>query len=52
MWSREPSSTGCAPQILALGDDVSELCGAKSVTYRVYDFFLEVIHGSGGFASS
>ena len=31
------------PQILALGDDVSELCGAKSVTYRVYDFFLEVI---------
>ena len=31
------------PQILALGDDVIELCGAKSVTYRVYDFFVEVI---------
>ncbi|MGO9621578.1 MAG: DUF262 domain-containing protein [Desulfobaccales bacterium] len=30
-------------QILRLGDDVIELCGAKSVTYRVYDFFLEVI---------
>jgi len=31
------------PQILALGEDVIELCGAKSVTYRVYDFFVEVI---------
>jgi len=31
------------PQILALGDDVVELCGPKSVTYRVYDFFVEVI---------
>ena len=31
------------PQILALGDDVIELCGPKSVTYRVYDFFVEVI---------
>jgi uncharacterized protein with ParB-like and HNH nuclease domain/predicted transport protein len=30
-------------QILILGEDVIELCGAKSVTYRVYDFFLEVI---------
>jgi len=31
------------PQILALGKDVLELCGAKTVTYRVYDFFVEVI---------
>ena len=31
------------PQILALGEDVIELCGAKSVTYRVYDFFVEVM---------
>lgn len=30
-------------QVLALGDDVIELCGPKSVTYRVFDFFLEVI---------
>jgi predicted transport protein len=29
--------------VLALGEDVIELCGAKSVTYRVYDFFVEVI---------
>jgi uncharacterized protein with ParB-like and HNH nuclease domain/predicted transport protein len=31
------------PQILALGNDVIELCGQNSVTYRVYDFFTEVI---------
>jgi uncharacterized protein with ParB-like and HNH nuclease domain/predicted transport protein len=31
------------PQIVSLGDDVIELCGARSVTYRVYDFFVEVI---------
>lgn len=31
------------PQVLALDEDVIELCGAKSVTYRVYDFFLEII---------
>ncbi len=31
------------PELLALGEDVVELCGSKSVTYRVYDFFLEVI---------
>lgn len=31
------------PQIMALGDDVLELCALKSVTYRVYDFFVEVI---------
>ncbi len=30
-------------QVLALGDDVIELCGPNSVTYRVFDFFLEVI---------
>jgi uncharacterized protein with ParB-like and HNH nuclease domain/predicted transport protein len=30
-------------QIGSLGDDVIELCGARSVTYRVYDFFVEVI---------
>jgi predicted transport protein len=29
--------------IIALGSDVVELCGAKSVTYRVYDFFVEII---------
>jgi predicted transport protein len=31
------------PQIIGLGDDVIELCGLKSVTYRVHDFFVEVI---------
>jgi uncharacterized protein with ParB-like and HNH nuclease domain/predicted transport protein len=31
------------PQILALGDDIIELCGPKSVTYRVYDFLVEII---------
>ncbi|SDU21003.1 Uncharacterized conserved protein, contains ParB-like and HNH nuclease domains [Pseudomonas pohangensis] len=31
------------PRILALGEDVIELCGAKSVVYRVYDHFLEVL---------
>lgn len=31
------------PQIVGLGDDVSELCGPKSMTYRVYDFFVEII---------
>jgi predicted transport protein len=31
------------PHLLALGDDVVELCGAKSVVYRVYDHFLEVL---------
>jgi uncharacterized protein with ParB-like and HNH nuclease domain/predicted transport protein len=31
------------PQIVSLGDDVIELCGERSVTYRVYDFFVEVI---------
>lgn len=31
------------PQLLALGDDVVELCGAKSVVYRVFDHFLEVL---------
>lgn len=31
------------PLILNLGDDVVELCGPKSVTYRVYDFFVEII---------
>jgi predicted transport protein len=31
------------PELLALGEDVVELCGPKSVTYRVYDFFLEAI---------
>ena len=29
--------------ILALGDDVVELCGAKSVVYRVYEHFLEIL---------
>ena len=31
------------PHLLALGDDVVELCGAKSVVYRVFDHFLEVL---------
>ncbi len=31
------------PQILGLGADVIELCGPKSITYRVYDFFVELI---------
>ncbi len=31
------------PQLVAMGDDVVELCSPKSVTYRVFDFFLEVI---------
>jgi predicted transport protein len=31
------------PQILGIGDDVIELFSAKSATYRVYDFFVEVI---------
>jgi len=31
------------PQILAIGNDVAELCWQKSVTYRVYDFFVEII---------
>jgi uncharacterized protein with ParB-like and HNH nuclease domain/predicted transport protein len=30
-------------QVLALGDDVVELYGQRSVTYRVYDFFVEII---------
>jgi uncharacterized protein with ParB-like and HNH nuclease domain/predicted transport protein len=30
-------------QLMALGDDVVELCGSKSVVYRVFDFFLEVL---------
>lgn len=31
------------PALMALGEDIVELCGPKSVTYRVYDFFLEVL---------
>lgn len=31
------------PHLLAFGDDVVELCGAKSVVYRVFDHFLEVL---------
>jgi predicted transport protein len=30
-------------QIQALGQDVVELFGSKAVTYRVYDFFVEVL---------
>lgn len=30
-------------EILALGDDVVELCGESSITYRVYEFFVDVI---------
>jgi predicted transport protein len=30
-------------QVVALGADVVELFGAKTATYRVFDFFLEVI---------
>ncbi len=31
------------PHLLTLGDDVVELCGAKSVVYRVFDHFVEVL---------
>lgn len=31
------------PQILALGDDVFEQYGAKSVVYRVFDHFVEIL---------
>lgn len=31
------------PQILALGDDIIELFGPKSVSYCVYDFFVEIL---------
>lgn len=31
------------PQLQAIGGDVVELCTGTSVTYRVYDFFVEVI---------
>lgn len=31
------------PHILALGEDVLEFCTAKSVVYRVYDHFLEIL---------
>lgn len=31
------------PHILALGGDVIELCGARSVVYRVFDHFLEIL---------
>jgi predicted transport protein len=31
------------PHLLALGDDALELCSAKSVVYRVFDHFLEVL---------
>jgi predicted transport protein len=31
------------PQLLGLGDDVVELYGAKSVVYRVFDHFVEVL---------
>ena len=31
------------PQILALGDDVFEQCGEKSVVYRVFDHFVEIL---------
>jgi predicted transport protein len=31
------------PQVMALGEDVVELFGDKSVTYRVYEYFLQVL---------
>ena len=31
------------PLILALGDDVFEQCGEKSVVYRVFDHFVEIL---------
>lgn len=30
-------------QILMLGDDIIQLAGANTVTYRVFDFFVEII---------
>ena len=35
--------TTLQPQIRGFGGDVVELCTGASVTYRVYDFFVEVI---------
>jgi len=35
--------TTLQPQLQALGGDVVELCTAASITYRVYEFFVEVI---------
>jgi uncharacterized protein with ParB-like and HNH nuclease domain/predicted transport protein len=31
------------PEILAIGPDIVELCNAKSMPYRVFDFFVEII---------
>ena len=31
------------PQILAIASDVIELCGSRTVVYRVYDYVLEII---------
>jgi predicted transport protein len=31
------------PQVMTLGDDVLELFGPKTITYRIYDFFVEII---------
>jgi predicted transport protein len=39
----EPLFRRLQSAVLGLSEDITELCGAKSVTYRVYNFFLEVI---------
>jgi predicted transport protein len=31
------------PQIMALAPDIIQLCGIRTVVYRVYDYFLEII---------
>lgn len=31
------------PQIMALAPDIIQLCGTRTVVYRVYDYFLEII---------
>jgi predicted transport protein len=33
----------CASDILSIGTDILEILRAKSVTYRVFDYFVEVI---------
>jgi predicted transport protein len=43
MRFQNSSSAHLQPQLQALGNDVVQLCTGTSVTYRVYDFFVEVI---------
>jgi uncharacterized protein with ParB-like and HNH nuclease domain/predicted transport protein len=38
------------PEILAIAPDVIELCGARTVVFRVYDYILEIIPRKGHLA--